>query len=170
MTTDSDLMKQKLSELAEFRERLRGGGGADEVEKQHKKGKLTARERIEKLLDPGTFQELDLWGTPMATGFDIDKKEGPADGVAVGYGMVNGRPVYVWSQDATVFGGTLSNIHARKISGAMEKAIHARVPIVGIIDSEGPRMRMPFNTTVSTHPNHWSIFRRWHRELSLRFH
>ncbi|MBM3157035.1 MAG: acyl-CoA carboxylase subunit beta [Chloroflexi bacterium] len=140
MTTDSDLMKQKLSELAEFRERLKKGGGAEEVEKQHKKGKLTARERIEKLLDPGTFQELDLWGTPMATAFDIDKKEGPADGVAVGYGMVNGRPIYVWSQDATVFGGTLSNIHARKISGAMEKAIHARIPIVGIIDSEGARI------------------------------
>src|SRR4030042_3731028 len=101
MTTDSDLMKQKLSELAEFRERMRGGGGANEVEKQHKKGKLTSRERIEKLLDPGTFQELDLWGTPMATGFDIDKKEGPADGVAVGYGMVNGRPVCVGPADAT---------------------------------------------------------------------
>ncbi|HUV52502.1 MAG TPA: carboxyl transferase domain-containing protein, partial [Dehalococcoidia bacterium] len=140
MTTDSDLMKQKLSELGEFRERLRQGGGAEEVEKQHKKGKLTARERIEKLLDPGTFQELDLWGTPMATAFDIDKKEGPADGVAVGYGLVNGRPIYIWSQDATVFGGTLANIHARKISGAMEKAIHARIPIVGIIDSEGARI------------------------------
>jgi acetyl-CoA carboxylase carboxyltransferase component len=140
MTTDLDLMKQKLSELGELRERLRQGGGPEEVERQRKKGKLTARERVEKLLDPGTFVELDLWGTPMATGFDIDKIEGPADGVAVGYGMVNSRPIYVWSQDATVFGGTLANIHARKITGVMEKAIHARVPIVGIIDSEGPRI------------------------------
>ena len=140
MTTDSDLMKQKLSELDELRGRLRQGGGTAEVEKQHKKGKLTARERVEKLLDPGTFQELDLFGTPMATAFDIDKTEGPADGVAVGYGQVNGRPIYVWSQDATVFGGALASIHARKISGAMEKAIHARIPIVGIIDSEGARI------------------------------
>jgi acetyl-CoA carboxylase carboxyltransferase component len=137
---DPELMKQKLTELGELRGRLSQGAGAAEVEKQHKKGKLTARERVEKLLDPGTFQELDLFGTPMATGFDIDKAEGPADGVAVGYGEVNGRPIYVWSQDATVFGGTLANIHARKISGAMEKAIHARIPIVGIIDSEGFRI------------------------------
>ncbi len=138
--SDLDMMKQKLSELDELRSRLRQGGGPAEVEKQHKKGKLTARERIEKLLDPGTFQELDLFGTPMATGFAIDKTEGPADGVAVGYGLVNGRPIYVWSQDATVFGGTLANMHVRKISGAMEKAIHARIPIVGIIDSEGVRI------------------------------
>ena len=88
--SDLDMMKQKLSELDELRGKLRQGGGAAEVEKQHKKGKLTARERIEKLLDPGTFQELDLFGTPMATGFDVDKTEAPADGVAVGYGMVNG--------------------------------------------------------------------------------
>lgn len=88
--SDLDMMKQKLSEIDELRGKLRQGGGPAEVEKQHKKGKLTARERIEKLLDPGTFQELDLFGTPMATAFDIDKTEGPADGVAVGYGMVNG--------------------------------------------------------------------------------
>jgi len=138
--SDLDMMKQKLSELDELRGRLRQGGGPAEVEKQHKKGKLTARERIEKLLDPGTFQELDLFGTPMATAFDIDKTEGPADGVAVGYGQVNGRPIYVWAQDATVFGGTWANIHIRKISGAMEKAIHARIPIVSIIDSEGARI------------------------------
>ncbi len=138
--SDLDMMQQKLSELDELRGRLRQGGGPTEVEKQHKKGKLTARERIEKLLDPGTFQELDLFGTPMATAFDIDKTEGPADGVAVGYGQVNGRPIYVWAQDATVFGGTWANIHIRKISGAMEKAIHARIPIVSIIDSEGARI------------------------------
>ena len=88
--SDLDDMKQKLSELDQLRGKLKQGGGPTEVEKQHKKGKLTARERIEKLLDPGTFQELDMFGTPMATGFEIDKIEAPADGVAVGYGMVNG--------------------------------------------------------------------------------
>jgi methylmalonyl-CoA decarboxylase subunit alpha len=138
--SDLDRMKQNLSELDKLRGKLRQGGNTAEVEKQHKKGKLTARERIEKLLDPGTFQELDLFGTPMATGLEIDRTEGTADGVAVGYGAVNGRPIYVWAQDATVFGGTLATIHARKITGAMEKAIQARIPIVGIIDSEGARI------------------------------
>ena len=137
---DSGLMKQKLAELDVMRNRLREGGGAAEIEKQHRKGKLTARERLGKLLDQGTFQELDLWGTPLATGFAIDAEESPADGVAVGFGEVNGRSVYVWAQDATVVRGTMANIHARKITMVMEKAIHARVPIVGIIDSEGPRI------------------------------
>jgi acetyl-CoA carboxylase carboxyltransferase component len=138
---DLDLMKQRLAEIDEMRSGLRQGGGAAEIEKQHEKGKLTARERIEKLLDPGTFQELDIWGTPLATGFAIDEKDAPADAVAVGYGDVNGRPIYLWAQDATVLGGTLANIHARKIAMVMEKAIHARVPIVGIIDSEGSRVQ-----------------------------
>jgi len=137
---DLEQMQQKLAEIGEMRDRLRRGGGDAEIEEQHEKGRLTARERVEKLLDPGTFQELDIWRTPMLTGFAIDEVEAAADGVAVGYGHVNGRPVYVWSQDATVFGGTLGNVHARKIAMVMEKAIHARVPIIGIIDSEGARI------------------------------
>ncbi|MEE8470788.1 MAG: carboxyl transferase domain-containing protein, partial [Dehalococcoidia bacterium] len=80
------------------------------------------------------------WGTPLGTGFAVDDQEAPADAVAVGYGEVNGRPIYVWAQDATVLGGTLANMHARKIAMVMEKAIQARVPIVGIFDSEGPRI------------------------------
>ncbi|UCC59327.1 MAG: methylmalonyl-CoA carboxyltransferase, partial [Dehalococcoidia bacterium] len=137
---DLELMKRKLSEIGKMRDELKQGGGTAEIEKQHEKGKLTARERIDKLLDPGTFQELDIWGTPLVTGFAIDENEGSADGVAVGYGEVNGRPIYLWAQDATVMGGTLGNMHARKIAMVMEKAIHARVPIVGIIDSEGARV------------------------------
>ena len=90
---DLDLMKQKLAEIDEMRNGLKRGGGAAEIEKQHEKGKLTARERIDKLLDPGTFQELDIWGTPLATGFAIDEKDTQADAVAVGYGDVNGRPI-----------------------------------------------------------------------------
>ena len=137
---DLERMKKKIAEINESRELLKQGGGTAEIEKQHEKGKLTARERIDKLLDPGTFQELDIWGTPLLTGFAIDEQESAADGVAVGYGEVNGRPIYVWSQDATVMGGTLGNMHARKITMVMERAIHARIPIVGIIDSEGARI------------------------------
>jgi len=137
---DLEQMKQKLAELGKSRDGLRQGGGAAVIEKQHEKGKLTARERIDKLLDPGTFQELDIWGTPLVTGFAIDESEGSSDGVAVGYGEVNGRPIYLWAQDATVMGGTLGNIHARKITMVIERAIHARVPIVGIIDSDGVRV------------------------------
>jgi len=137
---DIENMKRKIAEINTMRDALKQGGGTAAIEKQHEKGKLTARERIDKLLDPGTFQELDIWGTPLATGFAIDEQESAADAVAVGYGEVNGRPIYVWSQDATVMGGTLSNIHARKITMVMERAIHARIPIVGIIDSEGARI------------------------------
>ena len=133
-------MTQKLTVLGRLESRLRFGGGTAKVRSQHAKGKLTARERIAKLLDSGTFQELDLWGSPMATGPLSDYKQAPADAVAVGYGTVNGRPIYIWSQDATVLSGTMGTIHARKITMVMEKAIHAKVPIVGIIDSEGPRI------------------------------
>ena len=136
----SNQLKQKLLALDKMGHRLRQGGSLARIERHRARGKLTARERIGKLLDPDTFQELDLWGTPMATGTLTDYKKGPADGVAVGYGRVNDRPVYIWSQDATVFGGTVATVHARKITTVMEKAIQARVPIVGIIDSEGPRI------------------------------
>jgi acetyl-CoA carboxylase carboxyltransferase component len=137
---DLELMNQRLAEINEMRNTLRQGGGPAAIEKQREKGRLTARERIDRLLDPGTFTELDIWGTPLGTGFAIDQEDGSADGVAVGYGEVSGRPLYLWAQDATVMGGTLANMHARKIAMVMEKAIHARVPIVGIIDSEGTRV------------------------------
>jgi len=136
----SKQLRQKLVALDKMGHRLRQGGSLARIESHRAKGKLTARERIEKLLDPATFQELDLWGTPMATGTLTDYKKGPGDGVAVGYGEVNGRPIYIWSQDVTVFGGTVATVHARKITMVMEKAIQARIPIVGIIDSEGPRI------------------------------
>jgi len=137
---DLEQMQRKLAEIREVREELKLGGGAADVDSQHEKGRLTARERIDRLLDQGTFQELDIWRSPMITGFAVDEEEATGDGVAVGYGRVGGRPVYVWAQDATVLDGTMGNIHARKIAMVMEKAIHARVPIVGIIDSEGPRL------------------------------
>lgn len=137
---DVDQMKQKLAEIGSLRNTLSQGGGPAAIEQQHEKGRLTARERIDKLLDTGTFQELGIWGTPLGTGFAIDECEGAADGVAVGYGLVNGRPIYVWAQDATVMGGTMANMHTRKIAMVMDKALQARVPIVGMIDSEGARV------------------------------
>ncbi|MEE8374419.1 MAG: carboxyl transferase domain-containing protein, partial [Dehalococcoidia bacterium] len=137
---DVDQMKQKLADIGSLRNRLGQGGGPAAIEQQHEKGRLTARERIDKLLDTGTFQELDIWGTPLGTGFAIDECEGAADGVAVGYGLVNGRPIYVWAQDATVMGGTMANMHTRKIAMVMDKALQVRVPIVGMIDSEGARI------------------------------
>ena len=102
-------------------------------------GKRTARERINRLLDRGSFQELDLWTSAVTTGFPIDSTEYPTDGVITGYGTVNKKPVYVWSQDAAILNGTIGLIHGKKIMFVMEKALQARVPIIGIIDSEGER-------------------------------
>jgi acetyl-CoA carboxylase carboxyltransferase component len=115
-------------------------GNPDAVVKQHNSGRLTARERVAKLLDVGSFEELDLWHRPYETGFDIGEEMGRGDGVVVGYGRVNNRPVTIWAQDATVMGGTVGAVHARKINMIMENALNARTPIVGIFDSEGLRV------------------------------
>ena len=135
-----DTMIDKLEAINKERQELRLGGGLAEIEKQHSKGKLTARERIEKLLDPGSFEEIDLWTSAYKTGFDIDAVPTPGDGVITGYGEENGHPIYIWSQDATVLGGTTAQWHLAKIIRVMEKALTERVPIVGIYDSEGPRI------------------------------
>jgi acetyl-CoA carboxylase carboxyltransferase component len=134
-------VKEKWEEIEASCQRIRLGGGAEEIEKVHQKGKFTARERIERLFDPDTFQEIDLLKGAYITGFDIDEVEIPGDGVITGYGEVNGRFVYVWAQDATVFGGTMAANHIRKIVSVMEKALREKVPIVGIYDSEGMRIQ-----------------------------
>ena len=136
----AESIEVRLARLNQMRERLRQGGSPAEVARQHAQGKLTARERVDLLLDPGTFQELDIWGTPLDMGVLLDYRKAPADAVAVGYGEVHGRPICVWSQDATVLGGTMATVHARKIAMIMEKAIHAKVPVVGMIDSQGTRV------------------------------
>ena len=133
-------MRGKIEEIELERRRLQLGGGFEEIEKQHNKGKLTARERIEKLLDPGSFHEIDLWNEAYKTGFEIDEIEIPGDAVVVGHGEVGGRPIYVWAQDATVLGGTMAEQHIKKIVVVMEKALVEMVPIVGIYDSEGMRI------------------------------
>ena len=144
-----NLMRQKLQAIEAERQRLRLGGGLAEIEKQHSKGKLTARERIDKLLDPDSFQEIDLWWGAYRIGFEIDEVEVPGDAVVAGYGEVRGRPIYVWAQDATVLGGTMAEVHMAKIVRVMEKALTERVPIVGIYDSEG--MRLPSQVAAHGH-------------------
>ncbi|MGM9522612.1 MAG: acyl-CoA carboxylase subunit beta [Oscillospiraceae bacterium] len=133
-------MRERLEELKELRGELTKGG-EKEIERQHSRGKLTARERIDLFLDPGTFVEIGLWAKPRATGFSIDKRVLPADGVITGYGNVNGRPVYVYAQDFTVLGGTMGSTGGKKIVKVMKRALEERVPCIGLVDSGGVRIQ-----------------------------
>ena len=134
-------MQDKIEELSERRDALLQGGGSKEIQRQHDRGKLTARERIDLLLDPGSFVELNLWAKPRMTGFDIDERELPGDGVITGYGDIYGRPVYVYAQDFTVLGGTMGSTGGKKIVKIMRKALEARVPCIGLVDSGGVRVQ-----------------------------
>lgn len=134
-------MREKLEELAQRRAGLTQGGGPRQVERQHQRGKLTARERIGAFLDPGSFVELDLWAKPRTTGFDIDERELPGDGVITGYGDVYGRPVYVYAQDFTVLGGTMGSTGGKKIVKVMRRALESGVPCIGLVDSGGVRVQ-----------------------------
>jgi len=136
---EATTMAEKLAVLDEERRLIREGGGPAAIENQHRQGKLTARERLERLFDPGTFQELDLWHRPYETGLIPGEERGRGDGVIVGHGQVHSRPVSLWAQDATVLGGTLGTVHARKVNMIMRNALDARTPIMGIFDSEGIR-------------------------------
>ncbi len=133
-------VQEKLAELRRRREELARLEEAAR-EKQHAKGKLSARERIERLLDPGSFVELDRLVVHRSTHFGLDKKRIPGDGVVTGYGTVDGRPVCVFSQDFSVFGGSLGEAHAEKICKVMDLAVKMGVPIVGINDSGGARIQ-----------------------------
>ncbi|MCK6506817.1 acyl-CoA carboxylase subunit beta [Myxococcota bacterium] len=117
------------------------GGGADAISKQHARGKLTARERVEALLDPGTFRELDRFVTHDCTDFGMDDKKVLGDGVVTGYGRIEGRLVYLFAQDFTVFGGSLSAAYARKICKVMDLAMNNGAPIIGLNDSGGARIQ-----------------------------
>ena len=117
------------------------GGGAARIESQHKKGKLTARERIHFLMDEGTFEEIGMLVTHRSTDFGMEKEQYPGDGVVTGYGNINGRLVYVFSQDFTVFGGSLSETHAEKICRVMDMAMQNGAPMIGLNDSGGARIQ-----------------------------
>ncbi|RLF78765.1 methylmalonyl-CoA carboxyltransferase [Thermococci archaeon] len=134
-------MEEKVNELHEMKERILQMGGEKGVEKQHARGKLTARERIEKLLDPGSFVEIGMFIKHRNTDFGLGEKELPADGVITGYGTIDGRLVFVYAQDFTVMGGSLGEMHAAKIKRVMELALEAGAPIIGLNDSGGARIQ-----------------------------
>ncbi len=134
-------MSKKLSELAAHRELARQGGGKERIEKQHAKGKLTARERINLLLDKGSFVETDMFVQHQTHDFGLDKKKYLGDGVVTGYGTVNGRKIFIFSQDFTVFGGALSKAHAEKICKIMDHAGRVGAPVIGLNDSGGARIQ-----------------------------
>ncbi len=132
---------QLLKEIEEKRNMYQLGGGSGEVERQHKRGKLTARERLNILFDEGTFQELNLWALPFRTGYEIDEKFSPGDAVVTGFGKVDGRTVMAYAHDFTVLAGTQSTGQHAKINRIMEAAVKAGVPYVGIADSAGVRLQ-----------------------------
>lgn len=131
----------KIAELRRLQTEARLGGGERRIEAQHKKGKLTARERLDLLLDADSFNELDMFVTHRASDFGLDEQKIPGDGVVTGYGQINGRLVYVFSQDFTVFGGSLSEAHAEKICKVMDLAMKNGAPIIGLNDSGGARIQ-----------------------------
>ncbi len=133
--------REKLEELRRLKAQALLGGGEKRIAAQHKKGKLTARERIDLLLDPGTFHETDMLAASRSTDFGLDEQRILGDGVVTGYGKVDGRLVYVFSQDFTVFGGSLSEAHAEKICKIMDLAMKNGAPVIGLNDSGGARIQ-----------------------------
>ncbi|GEK33956.1 acyl-CoA carboxylase subunit beta [Kurthia sibirica] len=134
-------MYDKINELFDKKREIELGGGDERIDKQHEKGKLTARERIALLVDEGTFVEVNPFVKHRTTDFGMATKEGPGDGVVTGYGKVNGRPIYLFSQDFTVFGGALGESHAMKIANVMDLAAKTGAPFIGINDSGGARIQ-----------------------------
>ncbi|MGH6662428.1 MAG: acyl-CoA carboxylase subunit beta [Rhodospirillales bacterium] len=134
-------MQDIIRQLEEKRERARLGGGQKRIDAQHAKGKLTARERLELLLDPGSFEEWDMFVEHRSHDFGMAEQKIPGDGVVTGFGTVNGRLVFVFSQDFTVFGGSLSEAHAEKICKIMDQAMNVGAPVIGINDSGGARIQ-----------------------------
>src|ERR1700726_1222710 len=134
-------MHEIIRQLDAKRETARLGGGQKRIDAQHAKGKLTARERLELLLDPDSFEEWDMFKEHRCTDFGMEKLTVPSDGVVTGYGTINGRLVFVFSQDFTVFGGSLSEAHAEKICKIMDQAMKVGAPIIGLNDSGGARIQ-----------------------------
>src|SRR3954447_7801273 len=134
-------MQTVLKQLEDKREAARLGGGVRRIEAQHARGKLTARERLDILLDPGSFEEWDMFVEHRSHDFGIAEQRVPGDGVVTGYGTINGKLVFVFSQDFTVFGGSLSEAHAEKICKIMDRAMEVGAPVIGINDSGGARIQ-----------------------------
>lgn len=134
-------IEDKIKQLLDKRELAKLGGGQKRIDSQHKKGKLTARERIDLLLDEGSFEEFDMFVSHRCTDFGIENEKYLSDGVVTGYGTIDGRLVYVFSQDFTVFGGSLSEMYAKKICKVMDQAMKVGAPVIGINDSGGARIQ-----------------------------
>jgi propionyl-CoA carboxylase beta chain len=134
-------MEDKLSRLKDKIAEAQLGGGQNRIDKEHKKGKLTARERVHFLMDPGSFEEIGMLVTHRSRSFGMEKQQIPGDGVVTGYGTINGRLVYVFAQDFTVFGGSLSETHAEKICKIMDLAMQNGAPVIGLNDSGGARIQ-----------------------------
>ncbi|MDR1182831.1 MAG: acyl-CoA carboxylase subunit beta [Bacteroidales bacterium] len=149
-------MQDKIKELLELRTKARLGGGEKRIEKQHSQGKFTARERISMLLDEGSFEEFDMFVTHRCTNFGMEKEKYLGDGVVTGYGSIDGRLVYVFAQDFTTFGGSLSETHAAKICKVLELATKMGAPLIGINDSGGARIQEGVNSLAG----YASIFQR----------
>ncbi|OGR04703.1 MAG: methylmalonyl-CoA carboxyltransferase [Deltaproteobacteria bacterium RIFOXYA12_FULL_61_11] len=141
MPADERTIEEKLNELRELREKACLGGGSGRIEAQHRRGKLTARERLEILLDEGSFEEFDMFVSHRCVDFGLSEQEYLSDGVVTGFGTIDGRLVFVFSQDFTVFGGSLSEMYAAKICKIMDKAMAVGAPIIGINDSGGARIQ-----------------------------
>lgn len=139
--TKAKVQSSVITELEQKRDRARQGGGQKRIDAQHEKGKLTARERIEILLDPDSFEEYDMFVEHRCTNFNMEENKIPGDGVVTGHGTINGRLVFLYSQDFTVLGGSLSETNARKICKIMDMAMRVGAPIIGINDSGGARIQ-----------------------------
>lgn len=140
------MMQDKINRLQEQKNKALLGGGADRIKKQHVKGKLTARERVELLMDRGSFEEIGMLKEHRCYDFDMEHQQFPGDGVITGYGTIDGRLVYVFAQDFTVFGGALSETHAEKICRIMDLAIENGAPVIGLNDSGGARIQEGVNS------------------------
>ena len=134
-------MDERIEALRALREEARKGGGEERIEKQHAKGKLTARERIDYLLDDGSFTEFDQFRTHRSGNFDMDEREVLGDGVVTGYGEIDGRTVFVFAHDFTVFGGSLGEVFAQKVTKVMDRAMETGAPVIGLNDSAGARIQ-----------------------------
>jgi len=149
-------MEDRIEELREKREEALEGGGEDRIERQHEKGKMTARERIDYFLDDDTFNEFDQFRTHQNHKFGMEEKQVYGDGVVTGYGEVNGRKTFVFAHDFTVFGGSLGEVFAEKVTKVMDKAMQVGAPVVGLNDSAGARIQ----EGVSALGGYAEIFRR----------
>ena len=160
-------MTAAIKQLDDLRVKALKGGGSGRIQKQHNKGKLSARERLDVLLDNGSFTELDMFVQHRSNDFGMDKNRILTDGVITGYGTIDGRQVMVYSQDFTIFGGSLSEAFAEKICKVMDMALKMGIPIIGLNDSGGARIQEGV-VSLGDMPI-FSLKIRWHLELCLKY-